>query len=75
MGGAHNYGHGSILLWMWLGFVSGALLYIALGGGQYNCGWVLALWKKIAIVGVAKYCSGCDSTLLRVEIYTAVDEV
>lgn len=22
------------------------------------------LWKEIAIVGVAKYCSGCDSILL-----------
>lgn len=33
------------------------------------------LWKEIAIVGVTQYCSGCDSILLRVEIYTAVGGV
>ncbi len=68
VGGAHNYGHGSILLWVWLGFVSGALLYIALGGGQYNCGWVLVLWEELIIMGMAQYCCGCGLAL-SVELY------
>lgn len=51
MGGAHNYGHGSILLWMWLGFVSGVLYCL-----------VNIIVVGLGVVERDRNC-GCDSIL------------